>query len=209
MVGVHLLGQLLRKIIFRGHARDQNTCRSRNNERWHLRYQTIANGERAVNGKRFAKAHVVRENANDKTANQVDHHNENAGHSIAAHKLRSTIHRAKKVSLLCHLLTPLLGFLLLNEARIHVGINGHLLAGHRVQSKARRYLGHTPRTLRNHHEIDDGDEDKNDHAHREITTNQELPKRLNYLARGICARVAVEQHNALRRHIERQTHERG
>ena len=75
LIGVHLLGQLLRKIVFRGHARDQNTCRSRNNERRHLRYQTIANGERAVNRERFAKTQVVIQYARDQTANQVDHQN--------------------------------------------------------------------------------------------------------------------------------------
>ena len=209
LIGVHLLGQLLRKIIFRGHARDQNTCRSRNNERRHLRHQTIANGERAVNRERFAKAQVVIQDARDQTANQVDDQNQNARHRIAAHKLRSTVHRTKKVSLLRHLLTPLLGLLLLYQARIHIGINGHLLARHRVQSKARRHLGHTSRTLGNDHKIDDGDQDKNDHPHREIATNEELPKRLNHLARGIGARVTIEQHNARGRHIERQTHERG
>ena len=190
LVAAHLLGQLLRKVVFGGHARYQNTRRRRNDQGRHLRHQTIANGERAVQGKRFAEAQVVRNHPDDQAANQIDDQNQDASNGIAPHKLRRTVHRAKKVSLLRHLGPPLLGFLLLDEARIQVGIDGHLLAGHRIQGKTGRNLRHPARTLGNHHKVDDGDQDKNDHPYREIAPNEELAKSLNHLAGGVCAGVA-------------------
>ena len=132
LVAVHLLGQLFREVVFGGHAGDQNTCGRRNDQSWNLRHQAVTNGERAVHCERFAKAQVVRDHARDQTAHQVDDQNQNARHGVAAYKLRGTIHGAEEVGLLCHLGPALLGFFLLDQAGIQVGINGHLLAGHGI-----------------------------------------------------------------------------
>ncbi len=58
-----------------------------------------------------------------------------------------------------------LSFVLVDQTRRHVGINGHLFAGHGIEGKARRDFGDTARTLGDDHEIDkdkDREEDQPD-----------------------------------------------
>ena len=74
----------------------------------------------------------MRDHANDQAANQVEEHNQNARNCVAPNKLRGAVHRAKEVCLLGYLGPPLLGFVLLNEAGIEVGVDGHLLSGHGI-----------------------------------------------------------------------------
>jgi hypothetical protein len=74
-------------------------------------------------------------------ADHVDQQDQDAGHGIAAHELGGPVHGAVEVGLHRHLTAARLRLLLVDEAGIEVGIDGHLLAGQRVQREAGRHLG--------------------------------------------------------------------
>ena len=70
--------------------------------------------------------------ADDQTAHDVDNQNENACDGITAHELRRTVHRPVKVGFLSELAAALLGRFLIDNARIKVRVNRHLLAWHGI-----------------------------------------------------------------------------
>ena len=72
--------------------------------------------------------------------------------------------------------------LMIDLTGIEVGIDGHLLARHGIQGKARRYLGNTPCALGNHHEVDHRENGKHDDAHRIVAADQEVGEGLDHLA---------------------------
>ncbi len=65
-----------------------------------------------------------------------------------------TVHGAVEVGLLRHLGTALAGAFLVDQAGVQVGVDGHLLAGHRIEHEARAHFGDTAGTLGDHHEVD-------------------------------------------------------
>jgi hypothetical protein len=67
------------------------------------------------------------------------------------------------------------------------------LPGHRIEGEARRHFGHAGRALGHHHEVDDGEDGEHHQAHGEIAADHELAERLDHLARGAWAVVAIEQ----------------
>ena len=92
--------------------------------------------------------------------------------------------------------TPLFGFFLFNDAGIEVGINGHLLTRHGVQSKASGHFGYAAGAFGNHDEVNDGDHNKDHNTNRNIAANHELTKGLNHLTRSVGSIVAINQNNA-------------
>jgi hypothetical protein len=94
--------------------------------------------------------------------------------------------------------------LLVDQARGQIGVDRHLLAGHGVQMKARRDLGDAARTLGDHHEVHDDEDREHDDADHEVAAHHELAERLDDVARGRGAFVAVRQDQPRRRQIERQ-----
>ena len=82
---------------------------------------------------------------------------------------------------------------------VQVGVDRHLLAGHRVEGEAGADLGHAPGTVGDHDELDH-DEDEEDHeADDERPADHEVAEGLDDLAG-----VAVEEHEAGRADVERQ-----
>src|SRR5690606_30173102 len=97
-----------------------------------------------------------------------DNHDKQAGHCIATHEFAGAVHGAVELGLLGDFGTAAPGLVLAHQARVQVGIDGHLLARHGVQGETRPDLGDTPRALCNHHEVDD------DQNHEHHDTNGEV-----------------------------------
>ena len=71
----------------------------------------------------------------DQTTDQVDQQNQQAGHGVTAHEFGGTVHRTEEVRFLGQLSTALFGGLLVNDAGVQVGVDGHLFTRHGVQSE--------------------------------------------------------------------------
>ena len=81
-----------------------------------------------------------------------------------------------------------------DEAGVEVGVDGELLAGHRVEREARGDFGDASRAVGDDDELDD-DQDREDHdADRVVAADDDVAERFDHLSR-----VAVQQDRAASR----------
>src|SRR5690606_37615826 len=119
------------------------------------------------------------------TADDVDDHDQQTGHSIASHKLAGTVHRAVELGLLAHFQTATSRFFFANQTSIQIGVDRHLLARHGVQRESGADFRNTPRTLGDHNEVDDDEDDEHDDTDCETAAHEEVPEGLDDLTRRI------------------------
>ena len=123
---------LFRHGLSRGHAgHDDGGCQ-RQEQSWNLSYQAIANGQQGVNAASLRQRQVVLGHTNGQATHQIDDQNQQAGHRVARHKLRSTVHGAEKVRFLREFFAALFGSFLVNHTRVQIGVDGHLFARHGI-----------------------------------------------------------------------------
>ena len=126
----------------------------------HLRHQAVADGEqRVVLGGAARRSSSCWTMPMAKPADDVDEDDDDAGDRVAADELAGTVHRAVEVGLLRDLAAAPARLVLADQAGVQVGVDRHLLAGHRVQREARRDLGDAAGALGDDHEVDD-DQDR-------------------------------------------------
>ncbi len=120
--------------------------------------------------------HRVVRNADDEAADDVEYDYEKRCDRVALDEFPRAVHRAVEV-----------GFLLneralaprperIEDAGVNVGIDRHLLTGHRVERKTRGDLGDALRTGRNDDELDDDEHRERDRADDEVPAHDELPE---------------------------------
>ena len=97
-----------------------------------MRDQAVTDGQQGIELAGFRNGQVVLGDTDDQTTDQVDQQNQQAGHGVAAHEFRGTVHGAEKVGFLGQFGTAFFGGLLVDHAGIQVGIDRHLLAWHGV-----------------------------------------------------------------------------
>jgi len=79
-----------------------------------------------------AQLHLELHDADDEAADDVDRHDDDGGDRVALDELRGAVHRAVEISfLLDGAATRPRGFLV-DRPRVHLGVDRHLLARHRV-----------------------------------------------------------------------------
>ena len=200
----HLLGDLAADVVLLADARDDHRRGDRDQERRDLRHQRVADGEQDVAVGRLRRREVVLDDADDEAADDVDEEDQQARHRVAADVLRRAVHRAEEFRLLADLGAAPLGLLLVDQAGVHVGVDRHLLARHRVEGEARADLGDPLGALGDDDEVDDDQDREDDQADREVAADQEVAERLDHLARRGRAGVALEQHDPGRGDVERQ-----
>ncbi len=147
--------------------------------------------------------------ADHQAADDVDEHDDDAGDGIAAHELGGTVHRAVEVGFLRDLGAAFARHVFADQAGIQVGIDGHLLARHRIQGETRAHFGDTSGTLGDDHEVDDHQDDEHHDTHGVVAADQEVAERFDHLARRVRAGVALQQHHARGSDVERQAQQGG
>jgi hypothetical protein len=166
--------------------------------------ERVAHAQQDVAVGGLAGRHVVRDHAEQEAADDVDEEDQQARDRVAAHVLAGTVHRAEELGLLADLGAALLGLLLVDQAGVQVGVDRHLLAGHRVEREARADFGDALGALGDDDEVDDHQDREDDQADGEVAADQEVAEGFDHLAGGAGAGVAVEQHDAGRRDVQRQ-----
>ena len=174
-----------------------------------MRDQPVTNRKQKINLGSLADTHIVLAQADNQPANNIDRQNQQGGNGVAFNKFGGTVHGAIKIGLAGNFLAALGRFFSAQHASIQIGVDSHLFAGHGVQCETRRNLGHTTRTARDHHQINNNENDKDKNTDREIAGDYELAKRLNNLACGVRAFVAAAQHNARGGDVQPQPQNRG
>ena len=85
-----------------------------------------------------------------------------------------------------------------------IGVDRHLLARHGVEVEARRDFGDTAGTLGDDDEVHDHENREHDDADDEIAAHHEIAERLDDVAGGVGALMAVRQDQPRRGEVERQ-----
>jgi len=180
----------------------------RHEERGDLRGQAIAHREDGVRGGRFARGHVVLHHAHHEAHHHVQAGHQEAGDGVAAHELGGAVHGAEEVALLLHAAAADARLVLGEHAGGEVGVDGHLLARHGVEGKARGHLGHAARALRDNHEVDDDEQHEHRGAHDVVAADHELAEGADDVARGVRTLGAVQEDEPRGGHVERQAEQR-
>ena len=128
------------------------------------------------------------------------------GDGVAAHELRRAVHGAEEARFVLQRLAALLGLLLVDQAGREVGVDRHLLAGHRIEREARRDLRDAPRALGDDDEVHDHEDREDDQPDDEVAAHHEAAEGLDDLAGGVGAGVALGQDEPRRGEVERQAH---
>ena len=71
-----------------------------------------------------------------------------------------------------------------------------MLTGHRIEGKAGRDLRNTPRTLGDHHEVNDDQYGEEHQTNRITSPHHEITKCLDDIARSSSARMALKQYDS-------------
>ena len=165
-------------------ASQRDASGDRNQQRRNHRHQPVAHGEHGVGARRFAQVDPLLQRADQQAGDDVDGSNKNRGQRIALVEARRAIHRAVELGFARDRLAAAPGFGFIDEAGVHVGIDGHLLAGQRVQREARRDLGGAHRAMRDHQELDGDQGQKQHEADNIVAAHDELSEGLDHLAGG-------------------------
>ena len=152
-------------------------------ERRDLRDEAVADREDAVLRDRPADLLAVHEHAHADAADDVDGRHDETGDRVALHEFHRAVHRAVELRFLAELVAAPLGRVLVDRAGAHVGVDGHLLAGHGVEGEARRHLGDSLRALGDHDELHDGDDEEDHGADHEVAAHHEVAERVDDRAR--------------------------
>ncbi len=167
----------------RRRPRHHQTRRRGNQQGRYLRDQSFADGQQRVvlqdlhHVLPFAQAH-------GKAAENVQNDNDNRRNRIAPDKLVRAVHCAVKIRFLPDSLAPGPRLLLIDNARVQIGVNRHLLARHGIQSKPRRHFRHAPRAGRDDHKLHHHQQQKHDNADHIIAADDHLPERRDHMARA-------------------------
>ena len=128
------------EIPFRARTRDDEARRRRDEQRRNLRDEALADGEQRILLERLQRAEIPLQHADDEAARDIDEHDDDGRDRIALDEFRGAVHRTEEIRLVLNLLAPYLRLSIRDGALVQVGVDGHLLAGHRVECEARRDL---------------------------------------------------------------------
>ena len=205
----HLREHLLAHLLGVGNPGDDDGGGGGQHQGRDLRHQAVTDGQQGVVLHRAGEIHAVLHHADGEATNDIDEQNHDAGDGIAAHELAGAVHGAVEVGFLGHLGAPRPRLLLGDQTGIEIGVDGHLLARHRIQGKARADFGHATRTLGDDDEVDDDQNAEHHQADSVVAADDEFAEGLDHLARGRGSGVTFEQHHPGGGDVQRQPQQGG
>ena len=96
------------------------------------------------------------------------------GDRVALDELRGAVHRAVEVGLAGDLRAPCARLIVGDQAGVQVGVDRHLLAGHRVEREARADLGDASGAVGDDDELDHDQDQEDDEADDDVAADDEL-----------------------------------
>ena len=159
--------------------------------------------EQAVGADRLARGHALLQHADREAADQVDQRDDHGGDGVALDELGATVHGAVEVGLGGDLLAAPAGLVLVDEPGVEVGVDRHLLAGHRVEGEPRPDLGDPGGTVGDDGQLDDDEDREDDQADDQRAADDDVPERVDDVPG-----VPVAQHQPGRGDVERQPQDR-
>ncbi len=99
--------------------------------------------------------------------------------------LLGAVHGAVEVGLAADVRRRSRASLVVDQAGVQVGVDRHLLAGHRVEGEAGGHLGDAPGALGDDDELDDHEDEEDDEADDVVAADDEVAERLDDVARAL------------------------
>ena len=203
--GVRQLRHCLLGHRFRGgDTGDDDRSRQRQEQRRNLSNQTIANRQQDIQLARFRERQVVLCHADRQTTDHINQQNQQTGDRIAGDEFRCTVHRTEEVRFLRDLVATGFGLFLSDGAGVQVGVNRHLLARHRIQSKTCIHFRHPTCTFGHDEEIHNHQDDENNQSHQVVTGDHKFAKGRYHRASRMFTFVAIDQNHPGRGHVQGQ-----
>ena len=112
------------------------------------------------------------------TADNVDDQNHDADDRVTFNKLACTVHGTVKVCFLLDFFPPRSRFLLIDQPGVQIGVNAHLLPGHRVQRKTCANFRYPFGPFRNDDKLYNDQDKKDDKTDRQLSAGDEITKRM-------------------------------
>ena len=126
--------------------------------------ESITDSQKAVGLDGLVEAQAALRNSNRHTADQINDGDEDCSNRVSLDELGSAVHCTVEVSFSPNFFASSSGFSVIDESRIEISVNGHLLARHRVESESRPDFSHALRSLRDHNELNDDEDQEDDKA---------------------------------------------
>src|SRR5580692_12888538 len=152
----------------------------------------------------IGKTQILLQDADDHAADDIDQNHQQSGNGIAADEFRGAVHGAEKAGFVFQVLAPTPRFLLVDQAGGEIGVDRHLLARHGVQMEPGGDFGDAAGALGDDYEIHDHQDREDDDADDEIAAHDEAAERLDDMAGGGGALVAMGENEPGRGEVERQ-----
>jgi hypothetical protein len=203
----HLCRQVDAERAVGGDARDHQPHRDRKQERRQRRHQRVADREERKRLQRFERTHRVVGAPDHDAADQVEDDDHERRDRIAFDELAGAVHRAVKIRLSLHDGAFAAGRFGVEHAGVDLGIDRHLLAGHRVEREARRNFRDALRTRSDNDELDRHQDREDDQPDDQVAAHDEGSEGRDDRA-DPAFEMALGEDQPRRRNVERQTKER-
>nr|GEX22846.1 hypothetical protein [Tanacetum cinerariifolium] len=142
-------------------------------------------------------------------ADEVDEQDQQAGDGVTADEFAGTVHGAVELGFLGDFKAAALGFGLVDEAGVEVGVDGHLFAGHGVEGEAGADFGDPSGTFGDDDEVDDHEDGEDDDTDDVVAADDHFTKGLDDFTGGGMAVLAVEHDDAGGGDVEGQAQQGG
>ncbi len=164
---------------------DDQPCAQRYHECGNLAGQPIADRQLRVELHAVHEPPVLLHHADVKAAENIDERDDDAGNGVPADEFTGTVHRPVKIRLPSDVFPPLSRLRLGDDAGVHLRVDRHLLAGHRIEGESRRHFRDSAGAFGDDDKLNDEDDDENDNAHRQRTAGDELAEGVDNFAGGM------------------------
>src|SRR5262249_42667547 len=131
---------------------------------------------------RLADVHAAR-HAEDDAADQVNGGDDQAGDGVAANELAGAVHGAVELGLAHQVFAAATGLRFVDHARVQLGVDGHLFAGHGVEGESGCHFGNAAGAFGNDHELDDDQDEENHEPNHEVAADHVVAERRHDHAR--------------------------
>ena len=183
---------------------DEQAGGGRDDQRRDLRDEAVAHGQQGIGPGGFGERHALLRDADDHAADDIDEDNEKPGDRVAAHEFRGAVHGAEEAALVFQRPPSPARFVLVDQAGGEIGVDRHLLAGHGVEVEAGGDFRDAAGAFGDDHEIHDHQDREHDDADHEIAAHHEIAERLDHVAGGGGAFMAVREDEARGGEVERE-----
>jgi hypothetical protein len=195
--------------VVAGGAGDHEAGARRDEQGGELGDEPVADGEQRVGLGRLGQRDVVAHEPGHEPAHDVDGGDGEAGHRVAADELGGAVHGAEELGLALQGRAAGLRLAVVDDAGGQVGVDRHLLAGHRVESEASRHLGDAPGALGDDREVHHQQDEEDDEPDHQAAAHREASEGLDEVAGRARTLAAVEQDEPGGGDVEREPEEGG